>query len=65
MNKPPPEILFPPMAMFPDIFKPPAPMVEAMVVDVAKNAPNVGVLVATTSPEELTERRELEATDGR
>ena len=60
-NKPPPEILLPPMAMLPDIFNPPAPMVEANVVEVALKLPNVGVLVATIPPVPFVERMELMA----
>jgi hypothetical protein len=43
----------------------PAAMVDVAVVLVALKLPKVGVDVATTSPDELTERSELEATDGR
>ena len=43
----------------PEIFKPPAPMVEARVVLVALKLPNVGVEVATTTPVAFVERREL------
>ena len=47
----------------PEIFKPPAPMVEARVVLVALKLPNVGVDVATICPKALVERRELIATE--
>jgi hypothetical protein len=40
-------------------------MVEVAFVDVALNAPNVGVEVATTKPEEFVERIELVATPER
>jgi hypothetical protein len=40
-------------------------MVDVAVVLVALKFPKVGVEVATTSPEELTERSEFSATDGR
>ena len=61
VNKPPPEILFPPMAMLPDMLRPPDPIVEASVVEVALKFPKVGVLVAATLPEASVERRELTA----
>ena len=40
-------------------------MVDVAVVDVALNAPNVGVLVATIAPLEFVERSELIATPPR
>jgi hypothetical protein len=50
-------------ALFPTV-KPPA-IVEVAEVDVALKLPKVGVEVATTNPDELTERSELTATDGK
>ena len=47
VNVPPPEILFPPMAMLPAIFNPPKPIFEASVVEVALKFPKVGVEVET------------------
>ena len=43
----------------PEIFKPPAPMVDANVVLVALKFPKVGVDVATIPPAEFVESREL------
>lgn len=58
-KSPPPEMLLPPMPMLPNILRPPAPIVDARVVDVALKLPNVGVLVATMTPDEFVERIEL------
>ena len=43
----------------PPMLSPPAPIVEARVVEVALKLPNVGVLVATIPPVALVERIEL------
>ena len=52
-------MLLEPMAKVPPMVRPPAPMVEAMVVLVAKKAPKVGVEVETTTPLPLTANMEL------
>jgi hypothetical protein len=52
------------MKFEPPTVRPPE-IVEVAVVLVALKLPNVGVLVATTRPEELTDRSEFSATDGR
>ena len=47
------------MAMLPPIVNPPAPIVEATVVEVALNVPNVGDDVETRTPLALTAVSEL------